>query len=270
VRILGQPPSRTIPEEILARVIGIPASYLPDAECFAEGLGLFRERRLGQGCEGRDGDGGRDGGDGDGDGDGRVALPRRLLLVGAAIWRERREAEEEEEDGDAGGAPADSGGGAQADDGSGQTQEATADLPEAEVPGPTWDPERVAATLDGIVCHGAALARRAGWLTWLSESTVAWAETRGGEARDRVLVFERGRIVDRLSVAPGDALPPPPGRHRSRRERQESFDVATYDRLRIVSTELRRLVQEVERVRVRLGSGPTRGPREVATVLGWI
>lgn len=118
-----------------------------------------------------------------------------------------------------------------------------------------WDPERVARHVERVTLQMGRQLRRSRWLCLLSESAVGWHEP--GQAARRRLVVERGRVVDRCFVPPERELPVPPGAARGRAERQLSFrDIHTYDRLRVLSTELKRLCQQCDDVEVRLSRRP--------------
>lgn len=138
--------------------------------------------------------------------------------------------------------------------------------PEAE---PHWDVPRVLATLEDLILVVAHAIRRAAWLRRLSEASIAWTEPGRGVAR-HVLVLDRGQVQARERIAPGTLPPAPPGAMRSAAQRYASFDLATYDRLRVLTTELRRLVGTRAPVAIRLGAGrPLSGPRLVRT-LDWV
>ncbi len=128
-----------------------------------------------------------------------------------------------------------------------------------------WDPERVARHLERVVLHAGQLVRRARWLTLLSEASVSWLSS--DRLARRVLVLERAEVVERALV-PVDAEPPePPGAGRDRRARQASFDVAAYDRLRVLGTELKRIAGEGRAVDVRLSARVTLRGRRLGRLL---
>ena len=100
----------------------------------------------------------------------------------------------------------------------------------------------------------AALARRrAMWLTRLVDASVVWGEP--GSARSRLVVIEGGEIV--LITDTEDMTPPIPRGHQPTViERRELFTIATFDRLRVLTTELKRLVAGEASASVRFGRGP--------------
>jgi hypothetical protein len=105
------------------------------------------------------------------------------------------------------------------------------------------NPEQVVRRLEGTVLHFAHRLRRGRWLLRLAESTLRWRpSTRSADGPARLLHFERGRLEREEDVGADGALPVPAGADRSRAERRTDFDAATYDRLRVLTTELRRLV----------------------------
>lgn len=116
-----------------------------------------------------------------------------------------------------------------------------------------WTAEDVADLFDGVVRQGAQLIRRAHLLCQLSECCLSF-EPRGVSDR-RLLTFERGALTGAETLAAEeDLIPPvPPGHSRTWRARQRVFDEATYDRLRVLTTELRRLLAEERAVSVRFG-----------------
>lgn len=133
---------------------------------------------------------------------------------------------------------------------------------------PSWDPARVAEAIERVVGQGAHELRRARWLCRLSELAVAW-DRRDGTGR-RVLVVERGAVVERLD-APPHALPPtPPGWARSVAERRAAFDVAAFDRLRVLTAELRRIVAEGRGVVLCLGPRERLAGERLRRALAWV
>jgi len=121
-----------------------------------------------------------------------------------------------------------------------------------------WQPDTVADLVEDRWIRAAHAIRRARWLRVLSESSVAWTD---GE-RTRLLVFVRGTLESRDWLDDPAALPPtPPGATRSQPDRRAAFDVTVRDRLRVLTTELRRLVDDGAEPRVRTApAGLVRGP----------
>jgi DNA polymerase-3 subunit epsilon len=129
-----------------------------------------------------------------------------------------------------------------------------------------WDAQKVREKLDEVVVTLAHVIRRAGWLRRLSESAIAFSE---GHA-SRLLVVERGRIVAARDRDPEREIPTPPGCDRGYRERRRTFDVPTFDRLRVLTTELRRLVEAGHPVRVRLDASPPLQDDRLRRILRWV
>jgi DNA polymerase III subunit epsilon len=113
-----------------------------------------------------------------------------------------------------------------------------------------WDPDRVARHVERVALAAGQLVRRSRLLCLISESSVSWHEP--GEPARRLLVVEGADVVDRAFVAPDRPSPPPRFFSRALRDRQERFDIAAYDRLRILATELKRLSDLSDDVELRL------------------
>jgi hypothetical protein len=173
---------------------------------------------------------------------------RDVLRLGARRWAERRAATGEPR------AP---------DDVEGEPQDSAP--PRGR---PAWDAESVALALEETVLRAAHAVRRARWLVGLSECALAWTEP-GRDGR-RLLVVERGAVTTRADLAPGERLPIPPGHRRPAAERRLSFDVAGFDRLRVLTTELRPLALDAEDVELRLGRLARLTRRRLRAVLRWV
>jgi DNA polymerase-3 subunit epsilon len=113
-----------------------------------------------------------------------------------------------------------------------------------------WTPEAVARAFGRNMMWAAHELRRGRWLTLLSESVIAWEET--ANAR-RFVVMERGEPTMRGWVREAQDLPLPPGHNKRYEARKHNFDIVTWDRLRVLSTEIRRIVGSGTWIQVKLG-----------------
>jgi len=131
-----------------------------------------------------------------------------------------------------------------------------------------WTPELVHVSLEWLALRAALARRRAMWLTRLVEASVVWREP--GAARARLVVIERGEIVH-AADADVDGRPPiPPGYQRPVMARRELFTVACFDRLRVLTTEFKRLIAAGTPVALRFGSGPALADARLGTALWWV
>ena len=131
-----------------------------------------------------------------------------------------------------------------------------------------WTPELVQLSLEWLALRGALARRRAIWLTRLVDSSVLWTEP--GAAGARVIVIEKGEVTVTANIG-ADATPPiPPGYARPVAARREAFTVACFDRLRVLSTELKRLVMAGAPVALRLGVAPQLADTRLKAVLWWV
>jgi len=131
-----------------------------------------------------------------------------------------------------------------------------------------WTAEAVARVLEQAVARAARQARRARWFCLLSESSLAWPVE--GPGSRRLLMFEGGRIAYRGDLKPRGRVPAPAGFRRTFAERQWSLTVRVYDRLRVLTTELRRMAGEGAAVEVRLGPGSRLRGGALREFLGWV
>ncbi|MGD8763577.1 MAG: exonuclease domain-containing protein [Desulfobacteraceae bacterium] len=212
-------------------LLGLPAEYAPDADCLREGVSMFHQRHRGLLYS-------------------NSAL-RAVTALGARLWRERLEQLELDEP-----------------DENGQEEEnpQQSDITEEHV----WAPEDVACTIEGVIRRAAHMIRRARWFSLLSQSSLAWKSPHVDDRQKIVLIFKDGVIADRKTLNIRQEPPRPPGYVTSFRDRKRCIDLITYDRLRVLTTELRRLVSE-ERY-IELCPGPTviLGHKELGKALRWV
>ena len=215
-------------------LLGVPQAYAPEPECLAEGLALFRRNH-------------------------RMRLkqhaPLRFLAgLGRDLWYARLKALES----------------AQTKEEEETAEELPTDQSLESEEMPRWTPEAVARGIEKFAMRSALLIRRARWLCLLSESTLAW-EARDATSRTKIaLLLQNGAVDQREQLPLEQKTPAPAGCARRIAERQEIFDLTTYERLRVLTTELRRLIAEGRRTEIRLNPNAVLGNRQLAKMLPWL
>lgn len=159
-----------------------------------------------------------------------------LLRLGARLWREGRRARDEVEENDE--------------------------------PAREWTAELVAQGLEWLAVRGALAVRRARWFTRMTDATLTFSDE-GVEAA-RLLVIEGGALTLQAD-APRGSPPPVPLHHaRTAASRLEGFSVARLDRLRVLTTELKRLVSAGRPVTLCLGPRASFSDARLGRVLEWL
>jgi hypothetical protein len=166
-----------------------------------------------------------------------IGAQERLLRLGTRLWREGRRDHDVDADE--------------------ETRAITA-----------WTPELVRRSLEWLTLRAALARRRAIWLTRLVDASVVWTEP--GSVVTRLVIIEGGEICLNADVDTTATPPIPPGYTRSLAARREAFTVARFDRLRVLSTELKRLVAASAPVSVRLGVSPPLEDDRLGAVLWWV
>jgi len=217
--------------DLAYRLIGLPEEYAPDADCLREGLSVFHQRHRGLIHS-------------------NSAL-RATTALGARLWRERLEhlelGEPDENEKE-------------------EENPQQAEIAEEHV----WAPEDVADTIEGVIRRAAYMIRRARWLCLLSQSSLAWKSPRVDNDHKIVLIFKDGVIDDRKMLNIRQKPPSPPGYATSFRDRKRCIDLITYDRLRVLTTELRRLVSEERHIELCAGPTAILGCKELEKALRWV
>jgi len=168
----------------------------------------------------------------------------KLLRLGTRLWREGRRDRDPEED--------------NVEDDANDTRRGVT----------VWTPELVQLSLEWLALRAALARRRAIWLTRLFDSSVVWREPADGCAR--LMVIENSEVVLSGAVDAGATPPIPPGYRRPAAARREGFTLASFDRLRVLTTELKRLMAAGAPVALRLGVGPALDESRLASALWWV
>jgi DNA polymerase-3 subunit epsilon len=164
----------------------------------------------------------------------------KLLRLGTRLWREGRRDRDVDED----------------------------DANETRRRATVWTPEFVQVSLEWLALRAALARRRAIWLTRLFDSSVVWREP--GDGCARLIVIENSEVVLSETVDANATPPIPPGCRRSIAARRQAFTLASFDRLRVLTTELKRLIAAGAPVALRLGVGAALDESRLARALWWM
>jgi hypothetical protein len=164
----------------------------------------------------------------------------KLLRLGARLWRQGRRDRDVDED----------------------------DANETRRGATVWTPELVQVSLEWVALRAALARRRALWLTRLADASVVWREP--GDNCARLLVIENGEVVFSAAVDASVLPPIPPGYRRPVAARREAFTLASFDRLRVLTTELKRLIAADAPVALRVDVGPALEGARLASALWWV
>jgi hypothetical protein len=221
----------------IENILGSPPEYAPDEECFAQGARMFKEEFIGLA-------------------EGRFSL-KSLFKLGSLFWKERLdelaavEKDREEDQGE---------------------EESTLklEIEETATEPLSWNSEKVARALKSIIRTGAHQARRARWFCRLSESVLIWDKKGSKGQIKNIVLFEQGKIQSRSTVKSVTENPVPKGFCRSTIERQKNLDLAAFDRMRILTTEIKRLLGEKRTVEVHLAPQFTLKEEQLRRILKWV
>jgi DNA polymerase III subunit epsilon len=215
-----------------ANLLGLPNKYAPERECISHGFKLFSQNHAAF-LEGNN-------------------ISGRFLMTGSHLWRERLEKK------------------TKVDLESNETLLETAEEQEQLSEMRDWNPEKVEKAIESIILHGAWLIRRSRWYCILSESTIFWEENLTGELKENLLVIERGQIMHSELVSKGAEIPIPPGYQKTFGERQRNFDLSSYDRMRVLTTEIRRIISKSGNISIRFTPKVMLNKEKLKKVLEWV
>jgi DNA polymerase-3 subunit epsilon len=178
----------------------------------------------------------------------RDSVPQSMMKIARMVWKQKMAAAED----------------ARPEAG---TEEETV---ESSLEEPEWTPERVAGRFEGILCHCGRMIRRSRWFVILGDSSLAWTGPNGDRSFRNLIVFRQGAVEDAGMLVRGQPLPAPPGLGRPGHLRREGIDLAVYQRLRVATTEIRRLLVEERDPVLRVSGRVILGPAQLARMLWWV
>jgi DNA polymerase III epsilon subunit-like protein len=114
-----------------------------------------------------------------------------------------------------------------------------------------WSGPRLARAFCHLAAGAGRLWLRAVWTRLIGESTLSWRPGTGEPRRQ--LVVSGAEIVARGALEPGAAPEGPPGWERTHAERGADIDRTAYDRLRVLTAEIRRVARSGRAPRLDLG-----------------
>lgn len=220
---------------LAGRILALPPAHAPDNQCLSEGLKLFgsRHRQQLQGSS-----------------------PLRIVTGLGVRFRRRQLAA----------LSADPAGTAllTEDD---HSPEAPAETAQGD---PAQTPDSIAGLIEHLLMHWALRIRRARWYGLLSEANLAWARVDNPEGSKHLVAINGARLTCRDPL-PGDRkVPVPANFKRLWHQRRENFDLTAYDRMRVVTTELRRLVDRDCAIELRLGPKVSLNATRLKKILPWV
>lgn len=227
---------RKFSPRLIETVLLTPSGYAPDKDCFKLGLEAFRKEYSND-----------------------IRSPIHLghmMKWGTQFWKEKLVEKEQEQQKD-----------------SGQDKEETEEVQEGEQLEKReegWTPERVFKALKRVIRMDSFQMRRSRWFCRLSESTLSWSNAAHSDKEKHILIFESGTASFRCRNLRLDRTDFPPGHKKALLERQASFDIATYDRMRIVTTEIRRIIQEDRDIELCFHPGNTLNKEKLEKILKWV
>lgn len=133
-----------------------------------------------------------------------------------------------------------------------------------------WTPDGVAKILESVCRRCGFMIRRSRWFTILSESTVVWKNRNVVTERRNVIQLQWGKVAHRFDSQITKPIPGPRFLRASYSNRQAHLNIETYDRLRVLTTEIRRLLSENRLECIRLNHNVSLYPEQLHILLGWI
>lgn len=133
-----------------------------------------------------------------------------------------------------------------------------------------WSPESVAGSLESVCRRCGFFFRRARWFALLSEATVVWRTHHNEDKTRNIIMLKGGKVSHRVTMGIDAPLLQSFHGHGFHPGRHAGMDLEVYDALRVLTTELRRLLAENRFEGIRLGRKATIHPEQLRMVLNWV
>jgi DNA polymerase-3 subunit epsilon len=246
-------------------ILDIPPEYLPSRDCFVQGVKAFKlefQKSLQPGFD-----------------------FARLMSLGAKFWKEKLEEQAAEkaakretaeaamakkEVQDSAAKMGSLGEDAMSESETEEILELKMQESEDKEMGDTWTPERIVKVFKSIIRLGAFQIRRSRWVCRLSESSLVWTPAAEDKEGRNLIVFKSGTPIYKDPLSSSETVPLPPGHKKPLVERKKNFDLLLYDRMRIATTEIRRLIQEGRRVELWLHPDVFLRNEQLKRMLQWL
>jgi hypothetical protein len=232
---------RRFPPRFIQKVLAVPPEYTPGTSCFEEGLAAFKKEFLHQVDAG-------------------LSLSR-ILALGARFWREKLDWEDSQ---------------ALLKEAGETEEEEKEEVGDEKIEGrdeadrSVWRPERVVKALKRVIMICSLYTRRSRWHCRLIDSTLRWDKAASIGAGKNELTLERGVPSFAYEVSIEKRIFRPSGHRRPLLERQKCFDIVTYDRMTVVTSEIRRIVQEGRDVELCFLPDRVFGNLPLSRMLRWV
>ena len=218
---------------LIESLLHIPPEYAPDKGCFKQGLAAFKDNFLQDTSQ--------------------AVHWAHIMKWGTQFWEEKLAERQQARQKD-----------------SRRDEDTVLGDEEREDREEGWNPERVFRALKRQVRMGSFQMRRARWFCRLSESILTWTDANDKRNKKHMILIENGVPIFGKSSLHPDGTFFPAGHKKTLLNRQKNFDIAAYDRMRIVTTEMRRIVQEGRDVELCFHPGIILRNAELEKILPWV
>jgi DNA polymerase-3 subunit epsilon len=133
-----------------------------------------------------------------------------------------------------------------------------------------WTPESLAKVLSHIIRIGTFQIRRSRWIYLLTESTLIWERQKKEKNFKNLVTFKCGLPCFEDPISVSRQIIFPNGHKKSSIEKQNNFDIFTYDRMRILTTEIRRILEDKRTVQIQLGPKLVLKSDQLNEILKWV
>jgi DNA polymerase-3 subunit epsilon len=131
-------------------------------------------------------------------------------------------------------------------------------------------PESIREAVESRISYAALEIRRLRWYSLLAESSLAWTERVNRKYKRRVIVVENGILTRGNDLAADHTIPVPPGHWRKRMARQRSLDRSAIDRMKVLTSEMKRIITSKRWICLRLSPKVIMDRDRIARTLRWI
>jgi len=218
-------------DNIIIQSLMVPAEFIPDENCFLDGLKIFREEHASFLIK-------------------RFNI-KKIIKLGTILWQDKLNRAEQED--------------IEHDD-----KQKDEQIVKEEQEVWEWTPERVAHKLNSVISYGVHLIRRGEWFRKISESSLIWDKKNSSCNNKNLIIISKAQIINSRNLLNKVKNPIPPNYKTSNIQRMKDFKLSDYDRMRVLTTEIRRLLKDNRNPVLSLGPKLIIKGEKLAEELKWV
>ena len=131
-----------------------------------------------------------------------------------------------------------------------------------------WTPETICKRMEGLTRFGHKLLTRSNWYPRLANSMIYWDQRQGRNSSG--ITLKDAVIIKNVQTSEPHFSDMVVSTRQSIQKTKHQFDIFDYDRMRVLTTEIKRLVKENRNPLIRLDATRIMDSHHLSLILPWV